>query len=118
MTPMTNPNIAITGIPTTGNSIYGAKTSDLTIDTQTLPPFQLADDLDKALAEMDQWVSTFIGRMQPYCAEVEALAVGRIDSLTAEERPRSGLERRFISSRVRVQEILDNLDNMNQRLRL
>lgn len=119
MTPMTN--LAINSQPTTtSTSIYPAKTSDILSDGQSLPPFLRADELDAAVSELDQWVSTFIGRMTPYChdAPLEVTA-GRAGAIREQDaRPISPYEHRLIATRESVFQILDALDNMNQRLNL
>lgn len=90
--------------------------SDLTSDVQSLPPFVALDDLDKAVTVLDEWVSNFIGRMQPYCGTSMMLSGEK--SEPSPEPDHSGLESRIYLMSRRVGQIYRALDEMNQSLHL
>lgn len=91
--------------------------SDLINDTQTMPPFRALDSLDGELATLDDWVSTFIGRLQPYSTN-EPIAIEGVTGPTPDDPPRSPLERRIYQSASAVRQIRQALDAMNQNLAL
>lgn len=92
--------------------------SDLQQNGQTLPPFQACDDLDKSIAVLDEWVSNFIGRIQPY--RHDALTAREVRAIPDETPPpnRSGLENRIYASSRHIGDIVRALDEMNEGLRL
>lgn len=102
--------------PTTGHT--PAHRTDLANDTQTSPPFRRLDELHGALDELDAWVSTFIGRLTPYCHDKPTPPVTRTGQPAAEGEAFSPFEQRIIHAREKTLAILDALDEMNQHLNL
>jgi hypothetical protein len=83
------------------------------------PPMQCCAELEEALRHLDSWITTFIGRMQPYSKNLDApvpMAMYARSLDVGEDR--SPLENRILRNRDIVFELLHVLDNMNTKLAL
>ena len=83
------------------------------------PPMQCCGELEEALRHLDSWITTFIGRMQPYSKNLDApvpMAMYARSLDVGEDR--SPLENRILRNRDIVFELLHVLDNMNTKLAL
>lgn len=105
----------MTTVFTESNTANPART-DLNQDAQTMPPFARVDELDKEIQSLDEWISTFIGRLQPYRVEPEDGVLEETVGARAERL--SPFEDRIDRACYKLRAIRSALDTMNQGLRL